>query len=216
VLTSFLVMALMGLVGSLHCIGMCGGLVSALSMGQPRIWWTGLAGYQAGRITTYAALGLAVGLLGGGLGGLGSAVPRLLAVLAGGVMVIFGLNMAGWAPDPLRRLSGVVRQRVGLVRLTAATTHHPTLPGWYTMGLANGLLPCGLVYAALSLSLAAGDLAGSTVMMVGFGLGTVPAMMLAPAAVRALTPSLRGTGLRVLGAIVVVLGVLTMARGGII
>ncbi len=208
-------MASMGLVGSLHCIGMCGGLVSAVAMSRPRIWWMGLAGYQAGRVTSYATLGLMVGLLGGTLGGIDSAVPRLLAWLAGGVMVAFGLHMAGLIPDPLVRLATTVRGPIGLIRLTAAATRRPTPWSWSALGLANGLLPCGLVYAALSLSMASGEPLRATVMMAGFGIGTVPAMMLSPLAVRAVTPRLRGIGMRLLGIILVGLGILTMARGSI-
>ena len=215
-LTVFLVMVSMGFVGSLHCVGMCGGLVSALSMSQPRVWWAGLAGYQVGRVTTYAVLGLGAGLLGGALSGMGSIVPRLLSLLAGVVMIAVGLHMAGWLPDPLTRFTNAARDRVGLIQLTTTATRRPTSRSWYAMGLANALLPCGLVYAALGLSLAAGDPLEASLMMLGFGMGTVPAMMFAPAIVRALTPESRGAAMRVMGLVVVVLGLLTVVRGGIL
>ncbi|HXH71420.1 MAG TPA: sulfite exporter TauE/SafE family protein, partial [Mariprofundaceae bacterium] len=60
-----------GLLGSLHCIGMCGGLVGALALGRPAIWWSGLFIYQLGRVTTYALFGLLVGLVGVSLSELG-------------------------------------------------------------------------------------------------------------------------------------------------
>ena len=214
-LTSFGLMLSMGFVGSLHCIGMCGGLVSALSLSRPRIWWGGLLGYQAGRVATYALLGLGAGLLGGALSGIELA-PRVLAGLAGLVMIAFGLNLAGMAPDPLTRITDRVRRRIGLARLTQLATGQPSLWSWYSMGLANGLLPCGLVYAALSLALAGGGVIQGTTMMAAFGLGTVPAMLLAPAALRGLTPELRGRGMRVAGLLMVLLGVWTMARGAIL
>ncbi len=212
-MSSFWLMVSMGLLGSLHCVGMCGGLVGAVAMSRPRTWWAGLAGYQAGRIASYGALGLGAGMLGGALGGMGELVPRLLAWLAGGVMVAFGLNMAGWIPDPLVRLATAARGPIGLVTLTSVATRTPALWSWSALGLANGLLPCGLVYAALALSLAAGEPLQAMVMMIGFGLGTVPAMMLAPALLRMLTPAQRGLGLRLVGLVLVVLGVMTLMRG---
>lgn len=213
--TGLLLMLGMGLLGSLHCLGMCGGLVCALSMTRPNIWWAGLFGYQLGRVTTYTLLGLVVGLFGTSLAELGGGlVLRGFAVLAGFMMVVFGLNLAGWLPDPLQRLTAVVSQRIGLAGLARRLAQHSSLSGWVAMGMANGLLPCGLLYAALAMALASGSAGVSMLKMALFGLGTVPAMVLAPTLVRKLTPQLRGRSLRIAGVILIVLGVMTMQRGG--
>ena len=152
----------MGLLGSLHCIGMCGGLVSAVAMSRPTIWWPGLFGYQIGRVTTYTLFGLVAGLFGTALGNIGGwPMLRALAVIAGVMMIVFGLNLAGWLPDPLRRFTATISQRIGLAKLAHRLAGQASLSGWYMMGLANGLLPCGLVYAALGLSLASGDTASA-------------------------------------------------------
>lgn len=213
-LESSLLMLTMGFLGSLHCIGMCGGLISALCMSRPKIWWPGLVIYQVGRVTTYSLFGLAAGLFGAMLGNIGGwPLLRALAIVAGLLMIIFGLNLAGWLPDPLLRLSALVGKRIGLAALARKFAQRASLSGWYVMGLANGLLPCGLVYAALGLAVASAS-AGAAVLMFFFGLGTFPAMLFAPALLRKLTPELRGGLLRLAGVILVVLGVMTMLRDG--
>ena len=204
-----------GLLGSLHCIGMCGGLVGALALGRPAIWWSGLFIYQLGRVTTYALFGLLVGLVGVSLSELGGTLLQHgLAILAGLFMIVFGLNLAGWLPDPLARLTAAVSQKLGLGRLAVSLTGEARLLGWYGMGMANGMLPCGLVYAALAMALAAGNALQASSMMAVFGLGTIPAMLLAPALLRRLTPALRGRAMQLAAIILIGLGVFTMLRGG--
>ncbi|HKI62378.1 MAG TPA: sulfite exporter TauE/SafE family protein [Mariprofundaceae bacterium] len=204
----------MGFLGSFHCIGMCGGLVSVLSMSREQVWWSGLLAYQAGRISTYAALGLLVGVSGAALSAFGGdQVQRLLAVLAGFLMIVFSLNLAGWLPDPLRRLGAWAGRKTGIAQLARRVAGNAGIAGWYSFGLVNGLLPCGLVYAALSLALASGNAASATVMMVGFGLGTVPAMMFVPTVFRRMTPFLRLTSLRIAAAMIMALGLITIYRG---
>jgi hypothetical protein len=215
VLEALTMMLTMGLLGGLHCIGMCGGLVSAMCMSRPTVWWPGLVIYQFGRVTTYSLFGLVAGLFGGMLGDIGGwPLLKGLAIFAGLLMIIFGLNLAGWLPDPLRRLTALVSARIGLAALARNVAQRASLSGWYVMGLANGLLPCGLVYAALGLALASASSAGAGLMMFCFGLGTIPSMLFAPALLRKLTPQLRGWMLRIAGVILVVLGVMTMLRGG--
>ena len=204
-----------GFLGSLHCVGMCGGLVCALSMTRPKVWWPGLLGYQLGRITTYVLFGLVVGLFGSSLAALGGGwMPKAFAVLAGWLMLMFGLHLAGWMPDPLQRLGGMVSRYVGLAKLARRYAGHPGVSGWYAMGMANGLLPCGLLYAALGLALASSSVVEAMLKMAMFGLGTIPAMMLAPGLARRLTPELRGRVLRIAGLLLILLGVLTMLRSG--
>ncbi len=213
-LESMLLMLSMGLLGSLHCIGMCGGLVSALCLSRPAVWWPGLIIYQLGRVTTYSLFGLVAGLSGAMLGEIGGwPLLRALAIVAGLLMIIFGLNLAGWLPDPLRRFTALVSQRIGLATLARRVAQRDSLSGWYLMGLSNGMLPCGLVYAALGFALASAS-AGAALLMFCFGLGTIPSMLFAPALLRKLTPELRGNLLRIAGVIVVLLGVMTMLRDG--
>lgn len=213
--TAYMVTFSLGFFGSMHCIGMCGGLVSALSMSRPAIWWSGLMAYQAGRVVTYSVMGLAVGLLGIPLQQLGSfgQIQLVLTSLAGLMMVTFGLNLAGWMPDPFVRLAARVNMGLGFagrIKKAAASSAHYS---WFGIGLANGLLPCGLVYVALSLGLASGGTWQPSLMMAAFGLGTIPAMMFAPVVVRSLTPGNRGLVMKILGILIILFGLFTMVRG---
>jgi len=210
---SLLLMLSMGFMGSLHCIGMCGGLVSAVSMSRKQVWWSGLLVYQFGRISTYAMLGLLVGLSGAALSAFGGdQLQRLLALFAGLLMIGFAMNLAGWLPDPLRHFGAWASRKTGLAQLAMRVSKGGRASNWYALGLVNGLLPCGLVYAALSLALASGNAAHATLMMVAFGLGTVPAMMLVPSALHGMTPAQRSISLRIAAILIILLGLMTIYR----
>jgi len=211
--TLLLLMFTMGFMGSLHCVGMCGGLVSAVSLSAPRIWWTGLLVYQWGRVTTYALLGFVFGMLGMGLSDVGGdTFQRILAIIAGLLMIIFALNLAGFLPDPVRRLSVWGSRKIGLAQLAAQLASHARLRGWYALGLANGLLPCGLVYAALAMSLAKGSGLTASLMMLSFGLGTIPAMMLLPSLLQKMSPIFRLTSMRIAAMLMMILGIMMIFR----
>jgi len=215
--TSLLFMLSLGFMGSLHCIGMCGGLIAAISMSQPRIRWSGLFTYQIGRILTYSILGTLVGLSGMALHTFaGDLLQSLLSLLAGSLMIVFALNLAGWLPDPLSRLSNWASHKTGLAKLAHDVSNQARTRGWFTLGLANGLLPCGLVYAALSLTLASNTVFNASLMMASFGLGTIPAMMLAPSALHRLAPSLRNSAMRLAALLIIIMALITMMRAQII
>jgi len=204
-----------GFFGSMHCIGMCGGLVSALSMTRPKVWWSGLSAYQFGRVTTYTMLGVISGLIGFSLKQLGSfdQIQLFLTLFAGLIMITFGLNLAGWMPDPFARLGARAIGGLGLANRIRSAASKSTPVSWFAIGLANGLLPCGLVYAALGLSVASGGVAEAGSAMLAFGLGTIPAMMAAPALVNLLAANRRSLVLKLLGILVILLGLFTMVRG---
>jgi len=213
-LQGLLLMLGMGFVGSLHCIGMCGGLVAVLSLSRPAIWWRGLVTYQAGRVATYALLGLLAGLGGMGLVGISGAwLQRSLALFAGLAMLLFALNLGGWLPDPLARITAAANRRLGLGKLVRNAAQHARARGWLMLGMANGLLPCGLVYAALAMAVASADVWDAFLMMLFFGLGTVPAMLLAPLILGKISAKLRARLLKFAAVLIAVLAMLTMLRG---
>lgn len=205
---------MIGLLGSLHCIGMCGGLVGALCMARPTLWWPGLLTYQIGRIASYAALGILAGALGTGIGQSGwlPQAQQILAIFAAIVMILFALYLGGWLPDPLARLTAIVSRASGMAGWAQKAAHGRNPGPWLAVGLLNGLLPCGLVYAALALSLTAQTIAQGAATMLAFGLGTVPAMMAAPALMRRLSPSMRGSLLKVAAILLIALAILTVLR----
>ncbi len=211
--TSLWPLLTMGFVGSLHCVGMCGGLVTAVCMRCPgETRKKGLALYQVGRLSGYALLGLAAGVGGEVVSRLGGHRPQaLLALLAGGAMVVFAGHLLGWLPAiPFGRSGGRLGRALG--RVARRLTDGVSARDWYLLGLVNGFLPCGLVYAALALAMARGDVPTSMLAMVVFGIGTVPAMLLAPVLMRRLEHALRVATVRLTAFLVAGLGLLTMAR----
>lgn len=204
-----------GFLGSMHCIGMCGGLVTSLSMAHPTVWWAGLSAYQAGRLSTYVLLGLLTGLAGTILTKMAwiGLAQNVLAILAGVMMVAFGVHLAGWMADPFQKILTRFSLLTGLSKWiqAASTSRQPV--NWYMVGIFNGLLPCGLVYAALAMALASGEVPQAGLTMLAFGLGTVPAMMFVPALMRTFTARTRGNILKVAGVTLILLGLLTMVRG---
>jgi sulfite exporter TauE/SafE len=185
---------LAGLVGSPHCIGMCGGF--AASAGAQR---GGALAWTAGRLGTYAALGAAAGGLGGAVPGpawLGEALSVVF-------LAWFAAGLAGLSPH-LALPAPAALQRAG-ARLIGRTD----VLGRVAFGAVNGLLPCGLVYAALAFPVAAGSPAAGALSMVAFGLGTAPALALAALGLRRLTA--RSLGARR----ALALGVLVMGLGSL-
>lgn len=169
--------AALGLLGSAHCVLMCGPLILAVGVPRPasdraaRLVYVG--SYHAGRVVTYALLGAIAGAIGSvmGLAGLG----RVLALVAGGLLVVAGIGpaLARTGSSWMGPWISMAARASGTARRWQAT--HP-ITGPFASGLANGLLPCGMIYAALATALATGSIAGASASMVAFGLGTVPAL----------------------------------------
>jgi sulfite exporter TauE/SafE len=204
---------LLGLFGSTHCIGMCGGLSGALAFALPpgastsrRLLLLGAMGL--GRISSYALLGaLAGALLPGAVGGL-----PLARIVAGVLLALMGLSIAGWstALAPLERAGHQAWQRIGpralkRGRIDAVGTALLT-------GMAWGWLPCGLVYSTLAWAASGGESARGAVLMLGFGLGTLPAVMASGAMAASLRATLQRRELRaVIGLLLIGFGIWTIA-----
>jgi sulfite exporter TauE/SafE len=171
----------------------------------------GLA-YNAGRVTTYGAIGFAMGLGGSfvntaaRLAGLQDAV----SVIAGALMVVFGLGALG-----LTSAARALEQRASARVFGAARA---VLDGGgparaYPLGLLLGFLPCGLSYSAFMAAAATGHPAKGLAVALAFGVGTTPALLLAGAAAGAVGPRLRGGLYRAGGALVVLFGLVLVLRG---
>ena len=167
--------ALLGLVGSGHCVAMCGPLLLAVGTPDRRVAFSkrllAVGSSHAGRVATYAVLGAVAGAAGGAftLAGLG----RPLAIGVGGLLLVAaaGPAIAGRARST-RWMDVAVSAGAAARRWQA----RHRLAGPLVAGLANGLLPCGMVYAALATALAAATPGHAALTMTAFGLGTVPAL----------------------------------------
>lgn len=204
--------AALGFASSLHCIGMCGGI--SLLFGYTVPGAPTLAAHRAhallhtGRIVSYAALGgLAGGIGSAAVGGLDAGTGHELLRWAGALSLGWiGLAMVGLIPSPVllahARLPGsamrlLLRMPVPIRRILG--------------GLAWGLLPCGMVYGALLFAMFAGTASGGALVMLGFGLGTLPALLAASLGFAGMQSKLRARGAeKWLGAAVATLAVLSL------
>jgi sulfite exporter TauE/SafE len=210
---------LVGLLGGVHCLGMCGGIVGALSLHQPgaRPAIGRHLAYNAGRILSYAAAGALAGALGAaGMLAAGAVPARVgLHVLANLMLLALGLYLAGiW--------QGVAVLERGGARLWArirplAVRHVPvdSAPKALATGLLWGWLPCGMVYSVLTTAMFAGSASRGFLVMAAFGIGTLPNLVAAGMAAERMRPLLQKRWLRIAAGLLVagfgVWGLLRMA-----
>ena len=162
---------LIGIVGSLHCATMCGPLVMALNYNQKS--WMRNALYHGGRILTYILIGLAFGLLGEGIALAGW--QKWISIAAGATLALitFFPHLKGKGTQNKWQTAVLTPMKRKLLQVVDSN-RSVTL---FSMGMLNGLLPCGMVYVAISTSLAVSDLYSAAMIMAGFGLGTFPLLM---------------------------------------
>lgn len=181
--TGYLAAFIVGLLGGVHCVGMCGGIVGALGLGLPegvrgrtRAMLPYLLAYNAGRITSYTL----AGALFGGIGWLAAhtlavhAAQQVLAVIAGTFMLALGLYLGGlWRGVVyLERAGTHVWRRLEPLGRRFLPVQRPGQA--FMLGLVWGWLPCGLVYSVLIWALSAGGTLKGALLMLSFGLGTLP------------------------------------------
>jgi len=199
---------LIGLVGSVHCAGMCGPLVLALpTTGNSRAaYLTGRAIYNLGRIASYCLLGAVFGLLGKSLALAGA---QRWASLGAGIAILAALAASsryglGWPATKAvawlkASFSSLLRKR--------------SLPALFLLGILNGMLPCGLVYVAGTSAVALGGLTSAIVYMFAFGLGTLPMMLGLGLAGKNLQSALRFRFQKLIPLCLVMLAALLIFRG---
>ena len=184
--TSFFAAFLVGLTGGVHCFGMCGGIVGALALGLPpmpghplRVRLPFLLAYNVGRIVSYTVAGALAGGVGAWAANLVSVHRAQLAlqVLAGLFMILLGLYLAGWWPvlGHLERAGGVLWRRIEPLGRRLLPVRVPAQA--LGVGLVWGWLPCGLVYSVLVWAIGSGGAGQGALLLLGFGLGTLPTLL---------------------------------------
>ncbi len=202
--SGFIALFLVGLLGGTHCVGMCGGIVGALSLGGPARWSMHFA-YNAGRILSYGVAGGIVGALGAASLGLDGAFPIRLVLygLANLMLVALGLYLIGVT----RSLAFTERLGQHLWRriqpLTRRFLPARTVAQAFPLGLLWGWLPCGLVYSALASALTAGSPGRGALLMLAFGLGTLPNLLLAGIVLARLNEFVRRPAVRLFSGLLV-------------
>jgi len=201
-----------GLIGSFHCIGMCGPIAVALPLGNSsgfgRVAGTLL--YNSGRTVTYGLLGALFGLLGRGIEVAG--FQQWASIIIGIVMimtVVFPflfkekLNME-------KLMFGFPGRLISRLQILFSRNSFSNL---FIIGLLNGLLPCGLVYVAVAGALNTNDVVMGVLFMLVFGIGTTPVMMSVSLAGNIISQGLRNKINRIIPAFIVLLGILFILRG---
>ena len=216
-MTELLLVFTGGFLGSAHCIGMCGPLALALGMtGQS---FTAILGRQltfsAGRICTYGFIGAFVGFAGMWLGQwswLAVNLQATLAIVAGVALVLLGLMTVGLLPR--LGFNWFAPQSCGTAASLKTLLRSPQLKAAFLAGVFTGFIPCGLVYAFLILAASTGDVLHAWAIMVAFGAGTVPIMVLTGCGGSVISVATRSRVLRIAAWCVVVTGLISIARAG--
>lgn len=198
---------ILGLLGGGHCIGMCGGLMGALTLAIPaeqrqrrlRL----LLAYNLGRIASYAVAGLLLGAAGWALAS--GPAATVLRTVAGLLLITMGLYLAGWWGG-LTRIESIGRllwrhlEPLARRLLPVRNARRALL-----LGCLWGWLPCGLVYSTLLWAASQGNAVDSALLMLAFGLGTLPVLLATGLAAERLTLLLRRRGVRIAGGLLVIL-----------
>ena len=190
-----------GLAGSGHCLGMCGGIAAALNLGGHRSVPVTIS-YHGGRITSYALLGGLLGLIAGSIDLVAWTIA--LRYIAGFLLIAMGLSVANWwqGIQVLEKAGGRLWQPVQRFSSRFLPIRSP-LQGM-ALGLCWGLMPCGLIYSALAWSATAQSAAGAASLMFCFGLGTLPAMLAVSLGADKLHGFLRRRGLKLFIALMLI------------
>lgn len=208
----YFVALITGLVTSIHCIGMCGPIAIALPIGN-KSWpyrFAGAITYNLGRTLTYAVLGAIFGLLGQGLQLAG--FHQWASIIIGAAMIISVIFPALFKDK--RKIEtfffSYIGKLIGKFRKLFAIS---SLPSLFSIGLLNGLLPCGAVYVAIAGALNTGAMSSGIIYMIIFGLGTIPVMLAIPLLGNLIGVKIRKKFSWVLSAFIVLLGILFILRG---
>jgi hypothetical protein len=200
----------LGLLGSIHCVGMCGPLVMGLPMIDKQGFQKGLSIvlYHIGKMGTYALLGVVFGLL-------GSQFPMYkiqqnLSVVIGVIMLFYVLYVYVLMPKHMLNLNFLYQPIIlSLSRLLKQNNIFVFL----VIGFLNGLLPCGMVYLALSSAIATQHVLQGGLLMLFFGLGTTPALLLVSFGGQLVRPIFRSKLQSWLPAFIVTMGLILIIRG---
>ena len=218
--SQYLVAFITGLLGGVHCFGMCGGIVGALTLGVSKEKSSSsqlaiMLGYNIGRISGYVVAGTIVAFLGSSLIDLTGiqTAKQVLAVIASLFMIALGLYLAGlWQGiSKIEAVGGHLWKHIQPLtrKFMPVTGFQQAIP----LGFLWGWLPCGLVYTALIWTLSAGSALQGALIMLAFGLGTLPNLLAMGVIATRLAKWVKNPKVRlVAGLLVVGMGVLTLFR----
>jgi sulfite exporter TauE/SafE len=213
---------LVGFLGGFgHCIGMCGGFVMTYTLKIQEADQTSPSKWQAlyphllynsGRVFTYVILGEIFGFLGSSMGVIFAMrdFQGILQLIAGLIMIVMGIDLAGWIPSSgTDSFPGIA----GFKSLVTSLFNRVNRKNIFILGMILGFIPCGLVYAAGAKAAATQSILGGMITMFVFGMGTFPAMVITGLTVNLISARLRKNLYRIAAIMVMLLGILTILRG---
>jgi len=207
-----------GLLGGVHCVGMCGGIVGALSLAMPQQQkrLPLLLSYNGGRVLSYVI----AGALFGGIGQLSTGFMPVqwlqvtLALIAGVMMMLMGLYLGGWSGflRHIESAGGALWRRIepyGRKLLPVRNSGQG-----FVLGMLWGWLPCGLVYSMLIWALGSGSAVNGSLLLLAFGLGTLPNLIATGLLAGEFVPFMQRPSVRsAAGAVLILFGLYTLYRG---
>jgi len=201
-----------GLLGSLHCVGMCGPIAFALPLKSATNAYKILGAliYNFGRIVTYASLGLVFGFFGQGIKVASS--QQFLSIGVGVILILSVFLPYQWLSNI--HPTGIITSYIGKIKQQLGLLFQSSKPSnLFLIGLLNGFLPCGLVYVAIGGSIASGNLINGALFMFFFGLGTLPLMFLAVQLANFISVAFRNKIRKFFPILIIIIGVLFILRG---
>lgn len=201
---------ILGLTGSLHCVGMCGPIALSLPLRSKtifgKIWGSTL--WSLGRVLTYSIMGALFGLIGSGFKLIG--YQQAISIAIGTIMILtvfvpflnknyLSVSFTALFIPIRRRMQSLLKEKNN--------------SGLFLIGIFNGLLPCGLVYLAVAGAIASTDLLTGVLFMTFFGLGTLPLLLVVSLLGNVISLTLRETINKIVPVVVVALGIIFILRG---
>lgn len=203
---------LLGLLGSFHCVGMCGPIAMALPLSRGQKWQIVQSSlvYNLGRVVTYGLIGLIFGMIGLGVELAGG--QKVFSVILGVFLLIFALLPQRMEAFILR-LPGLNLLFSQVKQQISSLFKQTSLGANLLIGMLNGLLPCGLVYLAIAGAMTTGHMLDGALFMASFGLGTLPMMLSVTLLGQFLRPNYRQFFRRMAPVIMAVFALLLISRG---
>ena len=201
-----------GLVGSFHCVGMCGPIAMSLPFVGSTGWryYAGRLLYNGGRVVTYALLGALAGVFGESLQMAG--LQQTVSIVSG-VLILLLLVLPATIQGKYARVLGTDKLMIWVRHKLGYYFQKNSLGSLFMVGLLNGLLPCGFVYIALAGAISAPSINGAMLYMALFGLGTLPLMFLVSLSGKLISLKVRGMFNRAVPYIGMTLAILFIVRG---
>lgn len=208
--THFYLALIIGLSSSFHCVGMCGPIVAAIPLNRKNNFTiaSGLIQYNLGRVFTYAVLGFLIGNIGLTIDTFH--ILQIISVVLGVIMLIYAwkkyINIHFNVP-----MLSKFQLKLGQLLGKALKSKSPFK--YVSLGLLNGLLPCGMVFIALSNALLTGNPLDSSIAMLFFGLGTMPMLISVGFIVNRITPTFRQRMSKLVPYMLSIVAILVILRG---